>query len=304
MQAVYDEWMEELEINAGTGHCRNYKGYWKNLISPMIAHVKVGALNEQHLQSVINSAHKKGLSLKTLSEVRGCMTSIVKFARKNKYTTLIVENVTLPRNAPVGERTILQPEDLKILFSNDKAIINSALRKEPYINAFRFEVLTGMRPGEIFGLQWADISNGVVSIKRSINSDYEETHGKNKNAVREFVLTELSQSVLDDQRAELLKAGMISKFVFPDKYGDAIHTRTYYKHWVRYRDYVGISTATPYELRHTFVSIVKPLPVGLVKAVVGHSVAMDTYGTYGHEVDGEKIETANLIQAQFKKILP
>jgi hypothetical protein len=31
---------------------------------------------------------------------------------------------------------------------------------------------------------------------------------------------------------------------------------------------------------------------------------MDTYGTYGHEVDGEKIETANLIQAQFKKILP
>ncbi len=31
---------------------------------------------------------------------------------------------------------------------------------------------------------------------------------------------------------------------------------------------------------------------------------MDTFGTYGHEIEGEMDSTANLIQETFKKFLP
>lgn len=55
--------------------------------------------------------------------------------------------------------------------------------------------------------------------------------------------------------------------------------------------------------RHTFVSMVKRLPEGLIKPVVGHSKDMDIYGTYGHEIDGEMADTALLIQARFAEIL-
>ncbi len=41
-------------------------------------------------------------------------------------------------------------------------------------------------------------------------------------------------------------------------------------------EYNGITVVTPYELRHTFVSIAKSLPAGMVKSIVGHSESMDT----------------------------
>ena len=45
-----------------------------------------------------------------------------------------------------------------------------------------------------------------------------------------------------------------------------------------------------YELRHTFVSVVKTLPAGEVKGLVGHSQDMDTFGVYGHTLTGEAEE--------------
>ena len=60
---------------------------------------------------------------------------------------------------------------------------------------------------------------------------------------------------------------------------------------------------TPYELRHTFVSVAKVLPEGQVKAIVGHSLNMDTFGIYGHELAGEAGEIAQEIDGAFAKIL-
>lgn len=159
-----------------------------------------------------------------------------------------------------------------------------------------------MRPGEIIGLERKDISAGTVHLKRSINVDCDETSGKNDNARRSFVLTPVAQAALALQFAMLKKYQIESKYVFPDKYGEHILPSVYYKHWVRYRDYVGIAKASPYELRHTFASIVKRLPEGYLKQLVGHSKNMDTYGTYSHEMDGDMETTAALVNDIFKDI--
>ena len=45
------------------------------------------------------------------------------------------------------------------------------------------------------------------------------------------------------------------------------------------------------------------LPEGLVKAVGGHSRSMDTFGVYGHEVQGDKTLTAQLLQERFTNLL-
>lgn len=61
-------------------------------------------------------------------------------------------------------------------------------------------MLTGLRPGELVGLRWADIHGNMVYLARSINVDDEETHGKNENAVRSFVMSDVARRVLDEQR--------------------------------------------------------------------------------------------------------
>ena len=78
---------------------------------------------------------------------------------------------------------------------------------------------------------------------------------------------------------------------------------TYRKHWQRYCSHNKIAPVTLYELRHTFVSVAKMLPVGEVKQLVGHSKSMDTFGVYGHALDGEDVQTAQKINGLFERII-
>ncbi len=300
---IYNEWIKELQDTTSTEHSIQYEGYGKNWICSRLGRYKIGELTEQQFQSVINNGFKKGLSKKTLSNIRGCINAFLKYARKCKATTLIAEDIKIPRNAKVGERVILQPNDLATLFKNDDTIIRGKPTYELYINAYRFAVVAGLRPGEIIGLKWSDIEDNKVSIKRSINRLKEETTGKNDNARRSFYLTPLAQDILNKQKLKLAELNIKSDYVFADKFGDVIIPSMYYKRWVRYRDYHEMSEASPYELRHTFVSVVKQLPKGLLKPLIGHSEDMDTYGTYSHEIDGDMELTAKLVQDVFSDLL-
>ena len=44
-------------------------------------------------------------------------------------------------------------------------------------------------------------------------------------------------------------------------------------------------------------------PRTLLKDVVGHSAAMDTAGTYGHEVDGKSVRASESLEGIFDRIL-
>lgn len=229
-----------------------------------------------------------------------CCRCFLKYCRKQKATSLLLEHLAVPRNAPSGKRTILQPNDLSLLFSRNTTIYNREEKYEPFVYAFRFQVLTGVRPGELLGLKWNDIDfvRRLITLERSINSHREFTTGKNCNAQRSFCMT-------DDCYHLILKHEQIngreSEYVFSLN-GKFIRPGTYYDRWIKYRDYHQICHASPYELRHTFISIIKALPLGLIKPLVGHSINMDTYRVYGHELEGEKQKTAVLVQQQFHKV--
>ncbi len=51
------------------------------------------------------------------------------------------------------------------------------------------------------------------------------------------------------------------------------------------------------------MSISDALPEAQMKKLVGHSQSMDTYGVYGHEVQGEGEEISRNLDAIFSKIL-
>ena len=60
---------------------------------------------------------------------------------------------------------------------------------------------------------------------------------------------------------------------------------------------------TPYEQRYTVVSIVKQLPSGDVKEIVGHRKNMDTFGIYEHEMDGDRARVSKEVSEFFKSVL-
>ena len=176
----------------------------------------------------------------------------------------------------------------------DTTLYRGKRRRDDFICAYRFEVLTGLRPGELLGLRWADVQGDTVTIRRAVNVLGEETQGKNENALRAFALSGFARSVLEQQR-EVTGAGESVFDIGSEGY--------FYKRWQVYCKANDLPPVSLYSLRHTFVSIVKNLPAGDVKALVGHSKSMDTLGVYAHALNGDAENTARAVDAEFIKLL-
>lgn len=296
-------YMDDLKCTTSKSHWRQYRNYIDNYIVKQIGMVAMEDLTEQHFQMVINKAYSRGLAKKTLHNMRACEMHFLKFCRKCKVTTLICENINIPRSAVSGNRTILQPDDIRKLMSIDTTVIRGKTEQEHYVYAWRFAVVTGLRPGELLGLMRKDIDDNIVHVSRSLNYYGELTTGKNDNARRSFELHPVAKQIITDQLNYLASRNIVSMYIFPDMDGNPAHQRTYSEHLKKYCRYNGISVATPYELRHTFVSIAKSMDCSLLKSVIGHSATMDTLGVYGHEVHGDMAKAANELNTIFSKIL-
>lgn len=295
ISALYEEFIQSQKESTGQGHWRGVVSRYNNLIAPAIGRKRIDRLREQDLQDIINRAYSQhGYAAKTLGNIRADLLAFVKYCRRKKATALLPEGLTIPAGAKRPEKHVIQPRDLLKLFNCDTTIYRGKRIVEPYIHAFRLEVLTGMRPGEVNGLEWADVHGNEIHLKRSKNIYGEITQGKNENAVRVVTLSALALAELDAQRE--LTGGKASVFGISSM-------QAYYKRWLRYLAANGMERVTPYELRHTFVSIAKQLPEGLVKPLVGHSQSMDTFGVYGHMIEGEASSTAQRVNALFVDIL-
>lgn len=246
------------------------------------------------MQNIVNKAYAAGLSKKTLSCICSDLRALCKFCRAAKLSTFNPEGLRVPAGARLKGKKVLQPSDLITLFNVDTTLYKGQTVPDDYINAYRFQVLTGLRPGELVGLQWGDIQGNTVHVQRAVNVRGEVTKGKNQNAVRSFVLSRMARRVLDDQRQ--ITGRQESVFCILTEYN-------YYWRWKVYCKANGLTVVTPYELRHTFVSVVKTLSAGEVKGLVGHSLDMDTFGVYGHALTGEAEATAEAVEGTFLKIL-
>ena len=272
--------------------------YGNNYILPALANKKIATLTDDDFQTIIEKAAKKGitgkpLAKRTLMAMAFLMKRFMKFCRRKRLTTVTLEFLEIPQNAPAPKKNILQPADLRKLFECDQTKMNGNMVFDDYIHAYRFHVLTGLRPSELLGLQWGDIDGKKVSIRRGINKYSQVTAGKNENAQRYFYLTDSALEEINAQR-EISTSNSVFE----------IASQSTYRHrWMRFCAANDIPYVTPYELRHTFVSICRGLTEGELKSIVGHSKNMDTFGVYGHDVHGEKANIANKIQTIITDLL-
>ena len=294
VQDVYREYKVDLEIRTGKSNWRPAESRFEHWVLPLIGKMSIIDINSGTIQRVINYAYKTGnLSKKSLNNIKTDLLAFIKFCRKNQLTNYRPEDISIPRGAASNEKKILQPEDLKVLFSVDTVLYRGDRIVDPYVYAFRLQVLHCLRPGEVGGLRKSDRIGNTVHLQRSINIVDEVTNGKNENAVRSFVLSEEGEKYWD----ALAKLSH-SDYLLPD-----FNTKRYYDRLKRYCKSNDITQVTPYELRHTSFSLAQTLPEGLVKQMGGHSQNMDTFGIYGHVVDGDLQLTTDLMEQRLHELL-
>lgn len=291
---LYADFKRETSLTVGTSYKRQMDYFGDKWILPAIGPKKISALCDQDVQHVLDAAAAAGLSRKTIQGINAMMSKFFKYCRRRKLTSYRPDEVQIPSSARLKGKRVLQPADLVRLFNTDTYLYYGRRVPEPYIHAWRFQVLTGLRPGELRGLRRSDIHGRRIDITRSINDYGETTRGKNENAARSIYLSDMAYRELKAQLSEYPDMDTVFGIPTPQVYG---------KHFKRFCEDNGLQYVSPYELRHTFVSVVKRLPAGEIQPLVGHSADMDTFGVYGHALAGDEITLAQNINALFQQLL-
>lgn len=288
---LWPSFLEDVAARSSAENVKNTESNGRLYILPTMSDRLVDDVSINDWQGILNSVTGQDgrvLSQKSLQNIRGTISSFVRFCFRGGYVRTAELSLYIPKGHPSFSKTILQPDQIRALFSDDFG--------DHYINAWRLMLLTGLRPGEALGLQWSDLSDGLIRISRSVNRAGHLTEGKNENAHRLIPISSQVKTVLEDQR--IRTESLDSPWIFCSIIGAMPSQSSAFKSFKRTVTVIGCPECSMYSLRHTFVSIMQnAIPQAMLKRIVGHSESMDTYGVYAHPVDGDEIQIAAALES-------
>jgi integrase len=163
------------------------------------------------------------------------------------------------------------------------------LQKQRLRDATLISVLAyaGLRPGEALALTWNHIQDHTILVERAIAfGEVKETKTGQRRTVR--LLTPLAQDLAEWRLASGRPDD--TALVFPGRNGDPWRDDAW-RYWRRKvfepaATAAGADQATPYHLRHSFISllIAEGMSVVEVARQAGHSPTI-TLTTYAHVID-------------------
>lgn len=300
LSEAWERFLEYIVDKNGKGEAYiNLEKYGRLYILPRIGKNLLSVCGLSDFQQCISKARRTSggsapLSRRTLRNLKATIMQFIHYAVANGYMDPLRGQLYIPASAPSTSREILQPADIARLFEG------SGL-SDWYINIFRFALVTGLRTGEVLGIQNGDIQNNVLYVSRAINCRNVITEGKNKNAQRCIYLNKIARQIVNEN--QFRNAKLKTPWLFCSKTGAPLSQSTLRNAWLklaRERNLPGC----PYSLRHTFISMLKnEMPESMLKSIVGHSASMQTVGgVYDHIVNGELEAAAQIIDTRFSKL--
>ena len=240
------------------------------------------------------SKTKKPLSGKTILEHHRLLRAML---HKAVYWQLIVANPAervQPPKARKPKRRSYDDEQTKILLENLELLSSEDTK---YKVAIILTVFTGVRLGELMGLEWQDVDfkNGIISINRS--SQYLADMGvftkvpKTESSIREIAIPEFIISLLEEyklwyeeQKSIYDELWMNSDRLFVQADGKPMHPSTISKWFVKYVGQIGLPVINFHGLRHTNASLLvaQNIDIAVISARLGHAQISTTLDFYVH----------------------
>lgn len=290
----------------------SYEGYARNHLVPALGKNKLSALSTEQLQRFFNQK-KKSLSTKSLRNIYNMLHICLEQAITNGY---------LPRNPLQGVR--LPPvtkKEITVLNPAEQKALHMAVWESHTIAAFGiiFTLSTGIRLGELLGLQWGDVdfTHHTINIRRTVGrlqkvdesgkliskssgiSTTEIVTRSPKSATARRVIPLFPQvwndlmTYHDRQQEMLCKQGLqmtSSTPVFSTPAGIVYEPRTYEDLFKRTLKAAGLPNINFHALRHTFATraLEAGMDIKVLSSILGHAQASTTLNLYAHALPDHK----------------
>lgn len=325
------EWFEEWFVKYKApmlkdGGSPSYKRKFLNYYGTRIGSKPLADIRQIHVQTAIADMLKEGRTSRSVREATGILQSCVEAAIANGLMFLNpVLGVMIPKCEKV-ERRVLTVEEQEIFLGYLKAT------KSWYEEMYKFMLLTGMRIGEVGGLQWEDIdfTSRFIYVKRSLTYQYEDgkkimrlTSPKTENSVRKIPFFGETREVLEKQfeKVKRKREDLGKRWRQPEEYGNLVFLTSMGSPIGRYSIESDMRYVTqqindmlktealysggipknfervhPHALRHTFATrcFEKGMTPRAVQEIMGHA-NYNTTVSYTHVLDDIKSKEAERV---------
>lgn len=311
-----DIWQRDYLGGVKAYTAATYKSNIENHIKPAIGSIRLEALNAHTIQEFYNSCKavldkKKPLSPKTIKNIHGVLHTALQKAVSIGYLRFNPATAcTLPR---------YQRPEIKPLDEEQSKAFLRAIKGHRFETLFTVTLFTGMREGEVLGLQWdcVDFKSGTILINKQLQKD--RTNGgvyvlvpaknsKGRTITPAPWVMQLLRSHRARQAAQRLRAGEAwedSGLVFTDALGRHLVTYTVYTDYKDVVASIGCPSSRFHDLRHSYAvaAIRSGDDIKTVQGNLGHATAAFTLDVYGHVTDQMKQASAARMEAYIKDVL-
>ena len=176
INTLLPKWLFDVKKNeVKASSFEAYESIFRNYIKPfLIADLPINDLKTLKVQEFYNKLSKDNISPNTIKKVHKLLRQFFSYAEREGYiikNTCI--NVVLPKNKKEIENIITERKTKFQYFSEDEIKqLLQLFKNTRYENIIKFALGTGMRKGEILGLQWQDIDFNNKEIHVVHNLSY------------------------------------------------------------------------------------------------------------------------------------
>lgn len=314
-----DIWQNDYLKGVKLSTVSSYNATIKNHIKPNLGAIRLENLSTHDIQEFYNKRFegdetRPPLSAKTIKNIHGVLHKALQQAMLNNYIR------TNPSNPCILPR--VTKKKIKPLNEYQIADFLKAIKGHKYEKMFLVALFTGIREGEVCGLQWecVDFSEGSILIDKQLQSLRGDVRGdKEKYALvptknskertitaAPYVMDILWQAKKEQDLNRKHNTGLFqdSNLVFTDEFGLRITPQALYRAFKLVVCELGMPTVRFHDLRHSYavVSLKSGDDVKTVQENLGHATAAFTLDVYGHVTEKMKKDSANRMQAFIKSV--
>jgi integrase len=244
-----ETWMDEMRVQWRKSHITTIEGTLKNYLIPEFGEKEVGHITRQEILSFraslakVQTRSKKPLSASRINRIMTPLRMILgEAANRYEFTSPFqgIKSLKVPRSD-------VEP------FSLEEVRLILATVRADFRNYYTVRFFTGLRTGEIDGLQWdcVDFQRRQILVRQAlVNGEIEQT--KTDGSYRHIEMPQLVYDALKDQR----KATGNNTFVFCNGAGNPLeHNNVTKRVWYPLLSHLGLRKRRPYQTRHTAATL-------------------------------------------------
>lgn len=300
-----DKWLSEYmpgTIRDGTLY--GYKMYTRNYVKPYLGDKRLSQLTSFDFQKLYTKLRKQGrihahpdyghsLADATITRVHCMLHKAMKTAALEH---LIVKNPLDAVASPkpnYKSKQILNEEQLETFLA-------AVDKDEVWRDLFYTELTTGLRRGEICGLQWQDFDedSGRLKIVRSVGvksgGGLSIDLPKTANSLRTITLPPSTA-----QRLRERKKAALTEWIFPNPLHpeEPVKPNSAYNRMKEILKAEGLPSIRFHDLRHTFSThaLTSGVDAKTLSGILGHTNASFTLDTYTHVTGDMQKQAANIV---------